>query len=157
MDTAIQSPSKSKSVDKQVNFDFAIDFDQMKAIFHPMMVEKFGAEVEIKSIDVDVLRSRTKRCVLRYIVNAVTPSQPDGVQWRVIGKIYRAESGQKGFDNMVQLWNNGFSRDRNDNIGMPEPLEYKCCFRKKCPEKHCVCWSKLRQIKNILTNWLVLW
>ncbi len=123
MSTAVQVQAAPKSTDKPISFDFATDFETMKAHFHPMMSKQFGDKVEIKSIDIDVLRSRQKRCVLRYKINAVTPN--DEVQWRVIGKIYRAESGQKGFDNMVQLWNNGFSTERTDHIGMPEPLEYK--------------------------------
>ena len=124
METAVQTPTKSKSVDKPVSFDFAIDFDRMKTIFYPMMTERFGNDVEIKSIDVDVLRSRAKRCVLLYKINAISPTQSKEVQWRVIGKAYRAESGQKGFDNMMQLWKNGFSRDVKDGLGMPEPLVF---------------------------------
>ncbi len=119
-----KTSGKTKRREKAVNFDFATDFRKMKAIFRPLMAQYFGEGLEITDIGVEVLRSRSKRCVLRYQVNAAHSREPREVQWRVIGKIYRAESGQQGYDNMVKLWASGFSRDATDGISMPEPL----CF-----------------------------
>ncbi len=104
--------------------EVATDADQMKSIFHQMMLYRYGKDIEIQNLTIDVLRSRNKRCVLRYRINATNFSDGSAIEWRTIGKVYRAESAEKGYDNMVKLWENGFSRDSQDNISMPEPLDF---------------------------------
>jgi aminoglycoside phosphotransferase (APT) family kinase protein len=62
--------------------------------------------------------------VVRYQIDAFDPDRTQEVQWRVIGKVLKAQLGEMLFDNMQQLWMNGFSRSAADGISMPEPLEF---------------------------------
>jgi hypothetical protein len=60
----------------------------------------------------------------KHRINAFDPEGATEVQWRVIGKVLNAKLGEMLFDNMRQLWLNGFSRCAEDGISMPEPLEF---------------------------------
>ena len=101
----------------------ATDVERMTSVFHSMLQKRHGENFKIEKISIDILRNRNKRAVLRYRLHADNPLEANRSEIRIIGKVYRAESAQKGFDNMVQLWQNGFSRDSGDHIGMPEPLQ----------------------------------
>jgi len=110
--------------DKLYTLETAMDEGWMEAVFTPMMRERFGETLQVNSVHIEVLRRRNQRCVLRYQVDAFDPDQAREVQWRVIGKVFKADRGERVFDNMRQLWVNGFSREAKDGIGMPEPLEF---------------------------------
>ncbi len=99
----------------------ALNAEKMVDVFLPLMKDRFGDEVRIENVDVEILRQRTKRSVMRYRVNAVN-GKP--FEWRVIGKVFTVHSGEIGFDNMKLLWENGFSADTNDAIVIPEPYQY---------------------------------
>ena len=113
------APDKRDQVDAMT---VAMDAEQMKTVFYPMMQNRFGEDLIINDVDIHVLRNRNKRAVLRYKVTGSNGSR-SAIEFRIIGKVYRAESAEKGYDNMAQLWENGFSRDTADGISMPEPLE----------------------------------
>lgn len=102
----------------------ALDKDRMRPIFAAKMKQRFGKSVQISNLCLDVIQRHTYRCVLRYHIAAHDPDLGKNVQWRVIGKVIKAEIGGMLFDNMRQLWMNGFSRSAADGISIPEPLEF---------------------------------
>ncbi len=102
----------------------ALDKDRMRAVFAAKMQQRFGKNFQVSNLDLEVIQRHTYRCVLRYQVDAFDPDRAKAVQWRVIGKVLKAELGEMLFDNMRQLWMNGFSRSAADGISMPEPLEF---------------------------------
>lgn len=102
----------------------ALDKDRMKPVFAAKMKQRFGKNLQVSNLHLEVIQRHTYRCVLRYHINAFDPDRAKEVQWRVIGKVLKAELGEVLFDNMRQLWMNGFSRSTADGISMPEPLEF---------------------------------
>ncbi len=103
----------------------ALDADRMKAVFTPLLWRYFKRNLEINRIAIVVLRERSKRCVLRYKIHAVDSVHAREVTWSVIGKVFRPTVGEKVFVNMQQLWQNGFSRNAEDGISMPEPIDFQ--------------------------------
>ncbi len=104
--------------------EIALDKKSMETVFTSRMRERFGENLQIKDLRIEVLRRHSNRCVLRYRINAIDPDRAGEVQWGVIGKVLRAELGEKVYNNMRQLWVNGFSREAEDHISMPEPIEF---------------------------------
>jgi Ser/Thr protein kinase RdoA (MazF antagonist) len=104
--------------------EFALDKNQMEGVFTSRARERFGENVQLKDLRIEVLRRHSNRCVLRYRINAFDRRHEKDVQWGVIGKVVRVELGEKVYHNMQQLWENGFSRHAKDRISMPEPLEF---------------------------------
>jgi hypothetical protein len=102
----------------------ALDKDRMKPVFAAKMQQRFGKNLQASSLHLEVIQRHAYRCVLRYQINAFDPDRAKEVQWRVIGKVLKADLGEMLFDNMRQLWMNGFSRSAADGISMPEPLEF---------------------------------
>jgi tRNA A-37 threonylcarbamoyl transferase component Bud32 len=114
-------PSNGKSLHP---FDVAVDEERMENILTPMMRERFGAGLQVSGINIEVLRRRTKRCVLRYQVEAFDRHAARDVKWRVIGKLLDADLAEKVCHNMRELWVNGFSREAEDGISIPEVLDF---------------------------------
>jgi hypothetical protein len=85
---------------------------------------RFGKNVQIERVGIEVIRRRNHRCVLRYHIHAVDTYGAIKVAWRLIGKVIRPEVGKKLHENMSKLWENGFARNAEDGISMPEPLEF---------------------------------
>jgi aminoglycoside phosphotransferase len=106
-----------------------LDADRMAAVFMPIMRKRFGKNLQIKRVHIEVLRRRSKRCVLRYDINGFESDRKEAVQWCVIGKVLMADLGQKVYENMRQLWMHGFSIDAQDGISVPEPLEFISSLR----------------------------
>src|SRR5262245_23840347 len=104
--------------------EYALDKDQMQAFFAAKLEQRLGKRLQVNSFHLEVIQRHTYRCVLRYRIDAFDPDQAKEVQWRVIGKVLKAELGEIVFDNMRQLWMNGFSRCAEDGIFIPEPIEF---------------------------------
>jgi hypothetical protein len=104
--------------------DSALDHEYMKAVFSPLIKSRFGKNVHIERVSIEVIRRRNHRCVMRYQIHAVDTYGAIKVAWRLIGKVIRPEVGKRLFENMRQLWENGFARNAEDGISMPEPLEF---------------------------------
>jgi tRNA A-37 threonylcarbamoyl transferase component Bud32 len=102
----------------------AMDKDRMQPVFAAKMQQRFGKNLQVGNLQLEVIQRHTYRCVLRYEINAFDPDRAKEVQWRVIGKVLKADLGEMLFDNMRQLWMNGFSRTAADGISIPEPLEF---------------------------------
>ncbi len=110
--------------DKLYTLETVLNEGRMEAVFARMMRERFGRRILVNGIQIEILRRRNQRCVLRYIIDAYMPGQLVKFKWRVIGKVYRASRGERVFEGMKQLWENGFSRDNADGISIPEPLDF---------------------------------
>jgi Ser/Thr protein kinase RdoA (MazF antagonist) len=86
--------------------------------------EHFGENFDVRHIAIEVLRRRNQRCVIRYRVEILEAVTRQREEWRVIGKVYKAKRGERVFETMQQLWQNGFARDAEDGISIPEPLYF---------------------------------
>ncbi len=102
----------------------ALDKDRMEAVFAAKLKQRFGNNLQINGLRLEVIQRHTYRCVLRYHIDAFDPDRARELQWRVIGKVLKVELGEMLFDSMRQLWRNGFSRSAADGICIPEPLEF---------------------------------
>lgn len=120
MDTTAKSAAL-KVKDKLYTLATALEEEQMLAVFRPQVQARFGQAVEVSRVDIEVLRRRNQRCVLRYRVALAGAAQP---VWRVIGKVYKANQGRQVYDDMRMLWRHGFDREAGDGISMPEPYEF---------------------------------
>lgn len=114
----------SGTKDRSNAIEIALDKEQMQPVFASKIKERFDAGLQVQDISIEVLRRHSNRCVLRYRIDAFDPQRAKYFQWNVIGKVLRADLGEKVFDNMQQLWGNGFARDAEDGISIPEPLEF---------------------------------
>jgi tRNA A-37 threonylcarbamoyl transferase component Bud32 len=102
----------------------ALDKNLMQAVFAAKMQQRFGKSMQVNGLHLEVIQRHTYRCVLRYHIDAFDPERAQEVQWRVIGKVLKPDLGEMLFDNMRQLWMNGFSRAAADGISIPEPIEF---------------------------------
>lgn len=110
--------------DKLYTLDIALDAEQMKAPFTELAHRYLGEELDVRQIQIEVIRRRNQRCVIRYRVEAYDAREQQRFDWRVIGKVYKARRGERVFTLMQRLWENGFSREANDEIYIPEPLDF---------------------------------
>jgi Ser/Thr protein kinase RdoA (MazF antagonist) len=110
--------------DKLFTLDIALDDQQMRDGFTSLVHHHLDENFEVRHIDSEVIRRRNQRCVIRYRVKTFDPQKQRQLVWRVIGKVYKANRGERVFELMQQLWANGFSRDAADGISIPEPLEF---------------------------------
>jgi tRNA A-37 threonylcarbamoyl transferase component Bud32 len=110
--------------DKLYTLDLALDPQQMQDTFTSLARTRFGEAVEVRHVGIEVLRRRNQRCVIRYHVKTFDSQQQRLVDWRVIGKVYKANRGECVFRSMLQLWEDGFSRRASDGISIPEPLDF---------------------------------
>jgi tRNA A-37 threonylcarbamoyl transferase component Bud32 len=112
------------SVDRLHTLEIAMDEERMGNLFAPIMKERFGEMVRVNEVNIEILRRRTQRCVLRYEVAAFDPDQAKDIKWHVIGKLLDADLGAKVYNNMRELWAKGFSREAEDGISIPEVLDF---------------------------------
>ncbi|HEX9654715.1 MAG TPA: aminoglycoside phosphotransferase family protein [bacterium] len=101
-----------------------LDEEQVKELFTGFMQEFFEKSVQIREVHIEVMRCRSRRCVLCYEIKAFEVDQQRDLTWRVIGKVLKPEVGQNTFANMQQLWTHGFARCTHDGISIPEPLGF---------------------------------
>lgn len=110
--------------DKLYTLEVALDSQRMARTFAALAPEHFGQNVIIRDVAIDVIRRRNQRCVIRYRIEALEAPFGQRREWRVIGKVYKAKRGESVYEIMRQLWQNGFSRNAQDCISIPEPLEF---------------------------------
>ena len=122
---AATTSSTAKIKDKLYTLNMAMDANCMKEAFTPIMKSHFGEKTQVDNVHIEVLRRRNQRCVLRYKVEGFDSKESKGIEWNVIGKVFKADRGERVFDDMKALWENGFSRDTTDGISMPEPLDFQ--------------------------------
>jgi hypothetical protein len=110
--------------DKLYTLEIALEAEQMKAPFTMLARKCLGEEMEVRNIQVEVIRRRNQRCVIRYRVETFDPREQQRLDWGVIGKVYKARRGERVYRLMQRLWENGFSREARDEIYIPEPLDF---------------------------------
>ena len=110
--------------DKLYTLGAAMDESRMESVLAPMLRARFGSHVMVHGVQIEVLRRRNQRCVLRYQVNGFDAAAARDIKWRLIGKVFKANRGEVIFQYMKRLWDNGFSRDMNDGISMPEAYDF---------------------------------
>ena len=79
-----------------------------------------GARLE--SVEVEVLRRRKQRCVLRYRLHL--EGAAGRRQLSLIGKVYKGDQGRQVTSLMHDLWAHGFDRAAQDRIAIPEVVAY---------------------------------
>jgi hypothetical protein len=110
-------------LDKLDGLRTALDQQHVKAMLSPMLAASFGEPVRVDDVRIEVLRSRSNRCLLRYDLAVSRPTHAGG-RLGVIAKVLRPGVGERVLENMRDLWCNGFGRDAGDGIGIPEPLGF---------------------------------
>ncbi|MGH7596194.1 MAG: glycosyltransferase [bacterium] len=115
---------KSLVADKLYTLNIALDNRQMRDVFASLARLHLGENIEVRHLGIEVMRRRNQRCVIRYRVEAFDTKKQRSIEWRVIGKVYKANRGERVFRSMLQLWEDGFSRHASDGISIPEPLDF---------------------------------
>ncbi len=110
--------------DKLYTLDAALDARRMSHTFASLAQEHLDDKLEVRHLDLEVIRRRNQRCVIRYIIDIYDPQSRRRREWRVIGKVYKANRGERVYATMKQLWANGFNRYAADCISIPEPLYF---------------------------------
>jgi aminoglycoside phosphotransferase (APT) family kinase protein len=108
--------------DKLFTLKDARDPGRMRAALAAEMPHFWSPAGAPAGVDVEMLRRRKQRCVLRYRVHMQATDGRDTVSW--IGKVYKADHGAPVADLMRQLWDAGFQRDAADGIAIPEVVAY---------------------------------
>lgn len=110
--------------DKLYTLDTALNAEKMRGYLAELARRYLGEELEVRQVKIEVIRRRNQRCVIRYIVETLDPRDQQRLDWRIIGKVYKAQRGERVHALMQRLWDNGFSRETNDDIYIPEPLDF---------------------------------
>ena len=125
--------------DKLYTLKKALDPAKMREVFEPMTKEHFGEKAEVRDVNIEVLRKRNQRCVIRYRVVASTNGNGAIVNWPVIGKVYKINQGEEVFEFMKELWTRGFQQNASDKISIPEPYAFSTpmsmLFQEEVPGK----------------------
>ncbi|MDZ7291894.1 MAG: aminoglycoside phosphotransferase family protein [candidate division KSB1 bacterium] len=149
--------------DKLYTLDIALDSQRMRQTFNALAREHFGEHVEVRHLSIEMLRRRNQRCVIRYFVDVFDPVAQWQKEWRIIGKVYKANRGERVFELMQELWEKGFSRQAADHISIPEPLDFSSSlcmlFQEEVPGLPVKTWLKqspepeyLRQLARTLVK-----
>ena len=111
--------------DKLYTLKAALDKDKMRPVLQHLAQRFVDHRLQIHSLNVEVIRRRNQRCVIRYSLTIEPQSaKVRQLQWNVIGKVFKADRGERVFADMKLLWENGFSHQNHDGISMPRPLEF---------------------------------
>jgi tRNA A-37 threonylcarbamoyl transferase component Bud32 len=107
-------------IDAQLeSLDEAMDAARMCEVLEPVAGALCGRRVAIRSLQVEVVRQRLKRCVLRYRAELA-----DGTPLCLFGKVFRPGFGEPIYEKSRALWKRGFSRDAEDGVHVPEALAF---------------------------------
>jgi tRNA A-37 threonylcarbamoyl transferase component Bud32 len=108
--------------DKLFTLKDASDAERMRRVLSGALPSLAPADAVLARVDVQVLRRRKQRCVLRYRLHhewgGTTHTRT------LIGKVYKADQGEQVTDLMRLLWDHGFDRDAADRISIPEVAAY---------------------------------
>jgi Ser/Thr protein kinase RdoA (MazF antagonist) len=109
-------------VDTQLeSLEETLDPVRMRGVLEPLVAEHRGRGrgLAIRSLRVEVVRQRLKRCVLRYHIQL-----SDGGRRNLYGKVFRPGFGEAIYEKSQALWRRGFSQDAADGVQVPEPLAF---------------------------------
>lgn len=108
--------------DKLFTLKDASDPERMRAVLAQEVPAFLPADHRLAGLEVEVLRRRKQRCVLRYRMQLETPAGARTLP--LIGKVYKADHGRPVTDLMRDLWAHGFDRGAADRIAIPEVAAY---------------------------------
>ena len=108
--------------DKLFTLKDASDSEIMMPILWESLRHRFAGDAEIASLDIEMLRRRKQRSVLRYRLHY----QAGGArqEMSLIAKVFKADHGEPVAHFMDDLWRNGFDRNATDKIPIPEVIAY---------------------------------
>ena len=102
----------------------ALDPEKMIGYLEPMAQRFVHPKATIKKLDIEILRQRTQRCVLRYRVTLRAAGNGRTHSWRVIGKVFKPGRGEETYRVMKRIWDAGFQRGAADGISIPQPYGF---------------------------------
>ncbi|MFQ5601105.1 MAG: hypothetical protein ACE5G2_11205, partial [Candidatus Krumholzibacteriia bacterium] len=79
--------------DKLFTLKDASNASRMREVLWEALRHRFGAESHLVDVDVEVLRRRKQRCVLRYRIRY--EQNGAALQQSLIGKVYKADHGEQ--------------------------------------------------------------
>ena len=102
----------------------ALNEQAMRAVFSNLALRRFGPNWSCAGVRLEVLRRRSQRCVIRYIVDLLDHRHAINCDWRLIGKVYKAGVGEGVFQHMQKLWRSGLFGSADSAVSMPEPIAF---------------------------------
>jgi len=114
--------------DKLFTLHTALDDGQMRPVLGSLFTERLDKDIAINKVDIEIIRRRNKRCVIRYRVEALESQDKAPIELRLIGKVFKQNRGERVFEMMRQLWHNGFCGEADDGLSIPEPLDFSAAL-----------------------------
>ncbi len=97
------------------------EVERMRKVLAPIVQQHFGNAWQLRQLTIEVPKKR----LMRYKIEAYHPAENRTLKWRLIGKVYSPTNlMQKGVEIIQQLWDEGFNRDSQDGISIPEHVAY---------------------------------
>jgi aminoglycoside phosphotransferase (APT) family kinase protein len=99
----------------------ALDEPCMRGVLGSVARARFGSGTEVSTLRAECRR----RQILLYSTWLTTAGSPERMPWRVIAKVYAsAEAGQRAYEAMRRLWDEGFAERAPSTVRIPEPYAY---------------------------------
>jgi hypothetical protein len=104
----------------------ALDHSHMQTVLNSVVKDRFGTSVAVHNV---AAKTHGRR-LIHYTVRMSEAGRSLQSPWRIIGKVYETpEIGQRGFDAMRRLWDNGFSHQAPARVRIPESYTYISSLR----------------------------
>lgn len=110
--------------DKLYTLENALDEAHMLPVMAALLQAQGARLQEVKRVDIEVMRRRNQRCVIRYRVRVRPQAGEQDEVLRLIGKVFKTGRGEPVYRHMRQLWDHGFAATAPDRISIPEPLAF---------------------------------
>ena len=108
--------------DKLFTLKDASDPARMRDVLASELASELGPDSRLERVDVEVLRRRKQRCVLRYRLHVESTGGRREIP--LIGKVYKGDHGEQVTGLMREMWRQGFDRGAADRISIPEVAAY---------------------------------
>jgi tRNA A-37 threonylcarbamoyl transferase component Bud32 len=108
--------------DKLFSLKDASDPQIMMPILWDSLRHRFATDATPVGLDIEMLRRRKQRSVLRYRLR--WNDRSGGGNAPFIAKVFKADHGEPVARFMDELWRNGFDRHASDRIPIPEVIAY---------------------------------
>ncbi len=110
--------------DKLYTLDAALDVAVMREVLEPIVAARHESPVRIQEMEVDVLRRRNKRCVVRYRMRLANGNADVLKPFNLIGKVFKEGRGEPVYEDMESLWDAGLARRQGEAVSMPQALTF---------------------------------
>jgi tRNA A-37 threonylcarbamoyl transferase component Bud32 len=112
-------PAEVNADDMLLTFDATVDTSVMREVLAPIVAAQHDDAVRIQELEVDILRRRPWRGVLRYRMQLANGSAGALQPFNLIGKVFVEGQGDPVYRKMESLWDAGFARNPADAVSMP--------------------------------------